>query len=214
MGMISKGAEKARTRQRDGVIQEAQRAGTQVVGLALVGDEPSTKSTLGSIATAFVGGKASADDAQIFTFDTQGFRHTYLQPYDGMNAIPGLHSAIVPGSVPQSAALVARSLGRHKWIDCDEKAVDALDEHPTLKRAIGLLEWKWRAGTTEISLPWTLQFRPTGNGTTEILLRTGRYGGTLTYGVGVSVFLEMARVVHTLTSPAAVGPQPFVVPIG
>ncbi len=214
MGFMSKGADKARERQRDAIIEEAGRSGATVLAVASLGESPTTSGSLGSIAKAFVGGSTSVDDAQVFTFATQGFNHTFMQPYDGMNPLPGLHSATLAGSVPFSVILKATRLGRAKWFDQNDEAVEALNTNAVIDAAANALSWKWKMGTTEIKLAWTVQFRPSVNGTTDVALRSGRYSGVMTYGVGVAEFLRLCGAIHALTSPAHVSPQPFVIPIG
>jgi hypothetical protein len=214
MGFASHGLEKARIRQRDAIIAEAAKAGARVINLSTMGDDPSASSALGSTAKAFIGGKVSMDDAQVFTFDSQGFAHVYMQPYDGMNPMPGWHLATLPGSVPHAALLRARSLGRTGWVDRSDQPIDSLDSHPVVSGAIRSVEWKWKVGMTEIKLPWTVQMRPTGVGTTEVALRAGRYGGVTTYGIGVAVFLNVSRAVHSLTSGAQVDGEPFIASVG
>jgi hypothetical protein len=214
MGKMSFGADKARTRQRDAIIAEAARAGARVINVTSEGNDPGAASVFGSMAKAFVGGTVSLDDAQMFTFDSQGFPHAYLQPYDGMNPMPGWHTATLPGSVPHAAMLAARSLGRTAWVDRSDNAIDGLNAHPVMSGAVKSLEWKWKLGTTEIKLPWTVQMRPTGVGTTEIAMRAGRYGGVMTYGVGVQVFLHISRAIHTLTTAAPVEGESFIASFG
>jgi hypothetical protein len=214
MGFRNAGAEKARTRQRDAIVDEAQQSGARVLNVTSMGEEPTVAGTFGSMAKAFVGGTVSIDDAQVFWFDTQGFAHSFVQPYDGMLAMPGLHTATLSGSVPFSVILKAKSFGRAKWFSQDGEEVDALNNNAMLDAAVNALSWKWKTGTTEIKLAWTVQFRPSANGTTDVALRSGRYSGVLTYGVGVAEFLRLCGAVHTLTSPANVAPQPFIVPIG
>jgi hypothetical protein len=214
MGLMSQGIEKAHTRQRDAIVAEAAKVGTRVVNFGVVGDDPTTSGVLGSMAKVFVGGKVSIDDAQVFTFDSQGFQHSYMQPYDGMNPMPGWHFATLPGSVPQAAILAAKSLGRTGWFDRNDATVDGLNTHPAMVGVIGGLKWKWKLGTTEIKLPWTLQMRPTGTGTTEVAMRAGRYEGIMTCGVGVQMFLFVCSAVHMLTSPALVEGEPFIASIG
>ncbi len=214
MGLMEKGIEKARVRQRDAVIEEGGRSGSRVVNMVVVGDDPSAAGVLGAMAKSFVGGKMSVDDAQIFSFETQGFAHTFVQPYDGMNALPGLHRATLPGSISYPAILKAKSFGRSIWVGTDEQEIDVLGAHPMLGVATSKLEWKWKAGTTEISLPWTVQMRPAMTGTTEVVLRSGRYGGFTTYGVGIAAFLMLCGAVHTLTSPTVVEAAPFILDVG
>ncbi len=214
MGMMSHGIEKARTRQRDAVIAEAGKAGARTMSVTSVGSDPTAGGVFGSMAKAFVGGSVSIDDAQVFTFDSQGFQHVYMQPYDCMNPMPGWHVATLPGSIPHAAILVARSLGRSEWVDRHDKPIDGLNTHPAIAGVSGGVQWKWKVGTTEIKLPWTLQMRPTGVGTTEVAMRAGRYEGVMTYGVGVAVFLQVTRAVHTLTTTAQVDGEPFIASIG
>lgn len=214
MGLLSNGIEKARVRQRDAIIEEGRRCGTLLTSMVVAGDDPSSAGVLGAMAKVFVGGTMSADDVQIFSFDTQGFSHTFIQPYDGMNPMPGLHRATLPGSVPFPAILKAKSFGRSAWCDADSQNIDALNAQSMLAMVTSKLEWKWRAGTTEISLPWTVQMRPTGGGTTEVALRSGRYGGFTTFGVGIRQFVTLCGSIHSLTSPTVVPGAPFIIDTG
>jgi hypothetical protein len=214
MGLASHGLQKARTRQRDAIITEAAKAGSRAVNVTSIGNDPSVGDALGSMAKAFVGGTVSSDDSQVFTLDCQGFAHVYVQPYDGLNAMPGWHFATLPGSVPHAAVLRAFPLGRRGWVDRKDQPIDGLNSHPVVSSSVRSLEWNWRTGMVEIKLPWAIQMRPTGIGTTEIAMRAGRYGGVSTYGVGVAVFLQVARAIHTLTSTAPIDSEPFIAPIG
>jgi hypothetical protein len=201
VGFSDKGAEKARNKQRDAIIEEASKAGARVVDISIAGDAPTGSSVAGSMAKVFFGGKVSIDDAQVFTFDSQGFPHVYIQPYDGMMAMPGFHHASVPGVLPAEAILTAKSFNRISWIDTQEDDIDGLNSNPVLGMATKTLEWKWKAGTAEIKLKWAVKLAPGNPGAIDITMRAGRYGGFTTYGVGVGVFLNLTRSVYSAFNP-------------
>jgi hypothetical protein len=198
-------AQKARVRQRDGILEEAAKAGARVLDIAEMGSGASGSSVAGSMGKVFFGGKVSIDDAQVFTFDSQGFPHVYIQPYDGLNPVPGFHHATLAGNVGQSATLTAKAFGRKRWLDDNGESIESLNDNPILSMVGKTLEWKWKAGTTEIELPWTVKLSPAENGVTELTLRAGRYGGFTTFGVGIGVFLGLSRSVHTMLASSTAG---------
>jgi hypothetical protein len=202
MGAKQNSIAKSRKHQHDAILEEASKSGIRVVDVSVIGD-PSVAGLAGSMIKAFLGGKVDVDDAQVFTLQSQGISHVYIQPYEGLSVVPGYHEATVNGSVATAATFTAKSFGRHRWLDSDGRQADVFNHNLALKRAVKSLKWKWQIGTSVIELPWTLRLTPTAEGTTHIVMRAGRYGGVTSYKIGMSVFLEVIHAVFAVIAEDA-----------
>ncbi|EYF02608.1 tetratricopeptide repeat protein [Chondromyces apiculatus] len=215
MGFLSDGVTKARTRQRESLLGEAQKAGTGVVNVIEIGDDAqAAQAVLGSTLKAFVGGKVRNDGAQIVHMNAGGWPHVYVQPYSGMNPLPGEHHALLAGSLPAPAILRAGGLFRGpKWDSpADPQLATALDQDPGIRMVTEKLSWEWSQGLTTIAHDWTLQFRSLGDGATHLVMQAGRFGGLTTYEVGIAAFLGVCRLLRTWMRQGATPPQELLSP--
>lgn len=216
MGFLDKKVAGARARQKQALINEAQAAGSRVIGAWDVGGpEESAAGAVGGALKQLFGGRMKADGLQVLLFDTQGFRHAYLQPYDGMHPFPGEHHAILNGCLPSPATLRAAGIlgWGTKW-DTGQMAglAKSLNEDPGLTKAVAGVEWEWKTGMVKIDLEWTVQLRSLGDASSHLVLQAGRYGGFTTYEVGFKNFLELSSALYAFLADAPIGEQAFLAP--
>lgn len=212
VGILDDGAQTARSRQKQSVLQEAQAAGTYVLGVDDVGDGGGAQ-VMASTMRALLGGRHRVDGVQIFRLQTNGWSHAYVQPYSGLQPLPGEHHAILSGSLPAPACLVRGGLlGEPQWESPDRALAQWLAGQPTLRAVTRELAWDWKSGMTVVRLPWTLQLRSVGDGTTHVVLAAGRYGGLLAYEVGCAAWLRACGALHPCLGPTPQAPQSFVQP--
>jgi hypothetical protein len=207
MGFFDSGARKARERQLESLRKEAAAAGSTITSVT---EDVTEKSGAGGTLVSMFGGTHDITAIQLIELTTRGIPHVYVQPYNGVAALPGEHHVTLPGSVPAPAVLHAKKLFRGpKWESPDEGFAEQLS------RAFAGLDfaWEWKSGFTVIELAWALQLRASTPSTTEVVLRAGRYGGFTTYEVGFSTFARVLGTSMKLVSPAPVSPQDFIVPV-
>lgn len=211
MGLLDRGIEKAYENQKKGILKEAEKAGCAVVGLTQFPEEGAgegaTARSLKSAAKSIFGGKMATDAFQIFELETAGVRHVFVQPYSGINALPGEHHAILPGTTAAPVIFAKGGFfGGKKWRGPDERVAARFSACAPLTKLAKKSKWDWHVGTAQIDLEWTVQVRSVGDGRVHLVLQNGRYGGFTTYGVGFSHFLALGGAL-----PAALdtGDGPF-----
>lgn len=214
MGLLSGGIARARTRQKESLVGEAQKAGSQVVDVIEIGDDAqASRAALGATLKVFVGGSLRNDGAQIVLMNAAGWPHVYVQPYAGMNALPGEHHAVLSGSLPSPALLRASQgmfSGRPQWESpADPRLAAAMNVDAAIGGLVKRMVWDWKVGLGAFELDYTLQLRSVGDGATHLMMRAGRYGGFTTYEVGIAVFLAACRTLHGWLQPIAAPPQTF-----
>lgn len=190
MGILEKNAEKAHDRQKQSLIAEAAKAGCEVRSV----DEAGVGGGAGVLEGALksiVGGRMNIDHVQTLTLETNGRTHLYFQPYAGVAAMPGEHYAIVDGALPVAVAF-ENGIFSNGWSSPDDKAVaKALNGNGALKKVAKKSKFEWAVGMTKIELEWAAQIVGLGDGRSELVLQTGRYGGFTTYEVGFKHFVAL-----------------------
>lgn len=205
--MFQKAIEKAHEGQKKALIEEATSSGATVAQVVeFGGDDSAAPAVVGGALKSLFGGKVDSDFAQVFQLTTGGLEHLYIQPYEGVMAVPGEHHARIPGALPRPVVFAKALFGGGKWKTGEDKDLaKRLAGHPPLKSMTKALKWTWAAGTTEIKLPWTVQIRPLQDGSSHIVMKAGRYGGFTTYKVGFWVFVQLCE---QLKGVLAQGAQP------
>lgn len=194
MGLLDASAAKARTRQRDSLVEEAAKVGSQVVEVADSVDASTAGSILGGTLKSLVGGRVKTDFHQALLLRTGATAHLYVQPYQGVQAMPGEHHIVLGGTLPVAAILRRKAFGRTQWEG--GHGDHAFNRNQAIAAATQGLVWTWKAGFTEIELPWTAQIRPLAGGRAHLVVAAGRYGGFTTYHVGFGPFLRLAGAVQ------------------
>ncbi len=195
MSIFTPGLEKALNGQKQALINEAEKAGATILQIEDVTDaaENAGKRVMGSSAKALFGGKVQADGFQLFVLETDGIRHAYVQPFNGGLPLPGEHHVILDGALP-GPLNAAETFLASEWISAENPAfAKQLNSDPTMKKLVKKLEWSWPMGTGKITLKWTAQAKTDANGNTHFVMKSGRYGGVMTYEVGFAVFVGMLR---------------------
>jgi hypothetical protein len=200
--------------QRDGVIDDAHRIGARVESVTSALERFDGTDLVTSIDSALFRGAQVTSNAHVFVFETQGFRHCYVQPYDDSDPLPGVHIARIEGTIRQAGIFLGGPIRQPGWYDGGDHSITAFDHDPTLQRLANDLSWQWNVGTREFALPWTVQVRACGGGHSEVVLRAGRYGGLSTYGVGMGVFLQWCSALHQLTGSGPERVDDYIAPIG
>ncbi len=217
MGLFDSGVRKGRERQKNGVLAEAQKSGSQVVDVLELSDEVEASQVLGGSLKMLFGGDLSSDGVQIFHLQRGGWSHVYVQPYDGMYPLPGEHHAVLTGSLPAPAVLEAPGglfRGGARWESpAEPRLAESLNTNAALQAQVKGLPWEWGMGTGVIKLKWALQFRSLGDGATHLVMRAGRFGGVTTYGVGVAMFVALSGTLHAWMQSALNAPQQPLEPI-
>ncbi len=215
MGFFDKGADKARARQKDSVLEEAAAAGSQLVEIVDSSEQASAGSIVGSILKSYVGGRVKHDTFQVFVFRNKELTHLYVQPWEGLVPQPGEHHVRLEGTLPSPAVLRKKFLGRLKWETegANDALLTQLHQNAGLGSAVKALKWDWKAGLTEIELSWAVQVRSLGGGQSHLVMQAGRYGGFTSYKVGFAPFIRLVSAVRSTLGPTAdLATQQFVEP--
>lgn len=198
---------------------------------------------LKSAMVATVGGRLAFDSLHVYEIEGAAGPHRFIQPYSGNVTLPGEHRAVVQGNVPVAFKVVQPWLGnpdnlrlilglglltcglfwvamialawRAPKVVCDDPALQAkLRADPKMKQALSGLKFQWGAGLSVIELDWAVQVRPLGDGTSEVIMATGRYGGFTTYKVGMKQFDKLvAALPNVLPQDETHAAQAFLEPI-
>lgn len=195
MGLFDSGAARSRARQRTSMIDEATAAGCQVVEVFDSADAATATSMVAGTLKVLFGGRVTSDFHQVVVLRTGPLTHAYVQPYQGIQPQPGEHHALLTGTLPVPATLRRRLLGAAQWEGGHGQHV--FNHVPAIVAASGALVWTWKAGFTEITLPWGAQVRPAGGATAHLTMLAGRYGGLTSYQVGFGVFVKLAFAIRS-----------------
>ena len=208
MELIGRGLNKAHKRQKTSLLKEAQAAGCEVLSFEETNQQDDAgKTAIATSLKAFTGGKMKLDSWQLMTLETAGLRHVFVQPFSGMSPMPGEHHAILKGTAPSTVALVQGVLGK-KWESPDAAFATVLNkERRELKMLAKKCEFEWGVGMGKIVLEWALQMFSRGNGSTQCVMQTGRYGGFTSYGVGFRQYLALVCELSNVLSSDARGPN-------
>ena len=213
MGFFDRSIGQGRTRQKQAVIDEARHAGATVLEVVELSDEvDAANAALGSSLKALFGGRAQFDHVQVFRLHTQGWIHTYAQPYSGLVPLPGEHHGVLHGSLAAPAILRPGGLfGGAKWDPSAWPDVARyLDSAAHLASVVRATEWEWGTGLSVVRLEWGVQLRSLGNGATHVVMQAGRYGGLTTYEVGFSQWLRLCQILPSFLQQAAHPAQAFI----
>ncbi|MEZ4370085.1 MAG: hypothetical protein R3B07_04640 [Polyangiaceae bacterium] len=213
MNFIDDRAHAGRQRQQQGLIEEALKSNARIVeavdispeGRGLVG-------TTGSTLKNLFGGKLRIDALQVLRFDSGGWHHCFLQPFSGMSSMPGEHYGVLNGCLAAPAILRPGGvLSGPRWESGYFPEVSQhLNGHAGLKTAVKAIKFQWQTGLGEIDLSWGLQLRSRGDGTTEVVMQAGRYGGFTTPHVGFAVWQQVVRRLSECLYPAACERQYYI----
>ena len=219
MGFLADRVQSGRDRQKQALISEAQAAGSRVVEVVDLGDpRDGASSVLDSSLVAMFGGRMQVDGLAVVWLETHGWRHAFVQPFSGFTPLPGEHHAVLHGGLP-TPAILREELRRtdYPW---DPAAGVEVAEHlrqaPALRRAVEGVVWEWPTGMAKVTLDWAVQLRSVGDGTTHVVMQSGRYGGLTTYEVGFRQWLQVCQAVHPCLGDCSGGwippAQAFVAP--
>lgn len=213
MGFFDQGITKARDRQKQAIIAEAGQAGMHVLDVVELADGvDATRAAVGSSLKALFGGSMQVDCVQVFSLQTHGWPHTYAQPYAGVAALPGEHHGMLHGALPCPAMLTPAVFRGASWEAVIPEVAKALNDNPYVKAAAQTTKFEWATGMSKVDLPWAVQVRSLGNGTTHVVMQTGRYGGVTTYGIGMAQWLKLCQALPACLQQYAHPPQAFMDP--
>lgn len=200
MGVFEQGTDRARARQKQDVLDEAGLAGSLVTGVheyATGGPraDPEVCDLLASAAEE----QGQTDALQLFQLSTGVLQHLYVQPYAGLDPLPGEHHARLEGTLASPAILRKRRFGSGRWDAGDDRTIARmLAGSGPLGKVIDKLRWDWKTGATKIGLPWLVQLRPLAGGGTHLVMRAGRYGGAGSCRVGLPQFVLLCKRISPL----------------
>ena len=196
MSFLESRAHQARNRQLNALIKEARSAGATM----LSNDDEinaSTATVAGATAGALkglFGGKLNIDVLFVLRLQTNGWQHVFVQPFSGTTPLPGEHYGLLTGSSATPAILRRGGLLRSWQWDPTAGAELAhyLTQLPGLGAVARNMSWEWPMGFGAVELEWTAQIRALGDGSSQLVMQSGRYGGLTTYGVGFQQWLRLA----------------------
>ncbi len=199
MGIISSGFAKAYRRRHEAILQEATALGGHLFGYDQHMQNASAGGLLGHALRAKVPlAGAKADGVQIFGFETAGVRHLYVQPWSGMNTLPGEHHAWLTGSYRSPIAFRAGVLG-FKWhAGGDDELRGWLEGQAALRELVKACATTWKSGTSSFDLDWTVQLMSMGDGRSHLVMNAGSYGGMFGTQVGARHFLALGQTLASL----------------
>lgn len=200
MSIIESGLQKGYENQRKSLIKQIKEAGFTLVEFSEIeSEQKKASSAVTSTLKSVVGGKLKPDYWQVYLIENNNRKQVYIQPYSGSAVLPGEHHMYIKGSIDYAIALDDFTmLGVPIWSSSNTDYAKKLNkEEKQLKKAVKEIVFNWPIGASKIDLDWTIQVYSIGNGTSKVVMKTGRYGGITTYEVG---FLELNNVVNELLS--------------
>jgi hypothetical protein len=205
----------ARNRQKQALIAEAGKLGAHVVDVIEIGDDARAASgAIGGSLTAMIGGGMRVDTVMLLHLQTNHWSHYYAQPFSGFNPLPGEHHGILHGALATPA--IARADLRYADSPWDPAAGPELARQlaasPHVRRMLGSIVWEWAVGMTKVTIDWAIQLRSVGDGTTHVVMQSGRYGGLTTYDVGFAQWMQVCQALHPCLAAWAPPAQAFPVP--
>ncbi len=216
MGFLDKKVQAGRDRQKQALIAEASKAGGQVLEIVeLDAGAAQAGSVVGGSLSAIFGGRLKTDGIQIYRLSTQGWPHVYVQPFSGFNPLPGEHHGSLHGALGSPA--IARANLRYSDHPFDPALGLEVARHlasaPAIRAVLKDIVWDWPMGMGKVELDWAVQLRSAGDGTTHVVMQSGRYGGFTTYEVGFSVWWRLCGAIHGCLGQWAVPAQHFPIPV-
>ncbi|MCA9641799.1 MAG: hypothetical protein KC492_13935, partial [Myxococcales bacterium] len=213
MSFIDDRAHAGRQRQQRGLIDEALKTNARIV--EAVDISPEGRGVGGATVSALknlFGGKLGIDALQVLRFDSGGWHHCYVQPFSGMSSMPGEHYGILNGCLAAPAILrEGGMLSPPRWDSgYFPEVAQQLNAHYGLKSAVKALKWEWQSGFGEVTLDWGVQIRSRGDGTSEVVMQAGRYGGFTTPQVGFAVWQQLMRSLSECLYPATCERQHYI----
>jgi len=201
-----------RDRQKQALIVEANQAGAQVHEIVELDAGQAGGGAVGGALTALFGGRMEVDAVHLLRLSTRGWGHAYVQPYSGFAPLPGEHYGVLTGSLA-SPAIAPADLRHSDEYPFDPARGPEVAQHlaasPAIKAVLRDLAWDWPTGMAKVELDWAVQLRSVGDGTTQVVMQAGRYGGMTTYEVGFGVWLRLCGAIHACLAPGAWPAQHF-----
>jgi hypothetical protein len=194
MNQLNKKLQSAYQRQKGSIINESKNADTTLLEVLEYSPEAANAtSAISSSLKSIFGGKLEVDNIQLYRLRKDGFEHFYIQPFSGLNPIPGEHHAILGGNFTHPIALTRTMFGGGKWDTEDKELEGLLKRDRALKKITDEVKWDWAIGFGTVKLDWTVQMCPMDDGTSHLIVKAGRYGGITTFHVGFELFLILAQ---------------------
>lgn len=161
--------------------------------------QPGMLRTLG---TSMLGGSTQPTRLRLYELTLDQHRAIFVRPFAGAIMHPAEIHAILPGA-PRSA--VARTIDG--WVgDAKELATDA-------ELAAALKKFSWRLQTHLVfQLPWALQIRALGDGTSQLVMSSGTYSGLFSVTYGLAVFQQVAAHVARILAGGSAAAQELALP--
>ena len=213
-------------KQKAAVIKEADSSGSFLIHSDRKESDNfgSTGRSLTNIFKSFAGGKITSSAYDTLIFSGKGIKHAYIQPYSENVTLPGEHHAILDVCFPFTIKVIPswwmkRSnlqifivlgiislglfflLGLHKprIITSDKSYSAKLSKNRSLSPLLKGIKANWPVGSSNVELDWLIQIRNLGNGKSHIVMKSGRYGGFATYGVGMKKFTEICSSLKSIS---------------
>ncbi|NMB73940.1 MAG: hypothetical protein GYA21_02285 [Myxococcales bacterium] len=207
MGLFGKGQEKMLARQKESILDEAQKAGVTVEDVFEIHpDDASRGKLIGDTLKSLLGGRLRADAILVFKLRTGELTRAYFQPFATITALPGEHHALLRGCLKNPVALQRGFFGGLKWFAGEDRELSKrLAKERDLKKAAKKLKWEWPVGASVAKLDWTVQAKASGQGNTHLVLKAGRYGGFTAYKVGLAQFGRLCETMLPLLQEASGG---------
>lgn len=193
MADLDQKLQSARQRQKGSILNEAKEASTNIIEVTDYSPESDSLSAISSSLKSILGGKLKVDCIHVYRMQKDGFEHFFIQPFSGLNPIPGEHHAIVEGNFRYPLALTRTKLGGSNWYTEDDDLKQRLNNDPALKQIVDQVKWEWAIGFGTVKLDWTIQMCPHMDGKSHLVLAAGRYGGVTTFHVGIQTFLSLSQ---------------------
>lgn len=200
-------------KRRDKIAAEASGAGARFFAY-----EESGGTSAGALVTHALRAKLpfvdkAVDGVQVFGFETQGVRHLYVQPWSGVETLPGEHHAWLHGSLRSPLAYARGLVPGYRWVAGGDEALTSwLATQGGVHACASACATKWRSGQgTRIDC--TVQLRSLGDGRSHLVQHAGHHGGLLGEEVGVRTFLELGRAFAAVLPRAAEPAATFLHPV-
>jgi len=148
------------------------------------------------------GGETSAAKVRISRISVDDSSAVFVRPFAGAIMHPGELHTIVPGSL--AGAVVRARDGWHG--DAGPLAASA-----ELEAALRKFSWTLRTHLVT-ALPWAIQLRPLGDGTSQLAMLCGSYAGLFSVTYGVALFQKLVGVIRPLLGNESAGPADFLEP--
>jgi hypothetical protein len=105
MADLDQKLQSARQRQKGSILNKAKEAGTKIIEVTEYFPDSDSHSAITSLLKSILGGKLKVDCIHVYQMEKDGFEHFFIQPFSGLNPIPGEHHAILEGNFRYPLAL-------------------------------------------------------------------------------------------------------------